>query len=393
MTGDPRSTDQRHEPRASAVAATAPGVLTIDLGRIAGNWLALSQRVAPAVCAAVVKADAYGLGAEAVIPALVKAGCRTFFVATLDEARQARVLAPSAVVYTLDGLMPGTAEAYADIGVRPILGTAQEVSEWHALARARGKRLRAGIQLNTGLNRLGLSPAEINDITAVPDKLGAMDLTLVMSHLACADDPAHPMNERQRRAFETLRAQLPQAPASLAASDGLMLGRAYHFDLVRPGYALYGGQAFRGGTTPVKPVLKLEVRVLRVDDVAGGETVGYSASWVALPTATGGRRRIATLAVGYADGLFRHLSAPNEHVGGQVVLHGHLCPIVGRVSMDLTTVDVTDVPGAAVTRGDMAEIVGPRISIEDMGAAAGSIGYEVLTRLGRRYHRRYVGGA
>ncbi len=375
-----------------AVPNAATGMIRVDLGAIRRNWQSLARLVAPTACAAVVKADAYGLGAEAIIPALFMAGCRTFFVATLDEGRQARLLAPGAVIYVLDGLMPGAAAAYAEIGVRPILGTAAEVREWRDHADTAGKRLRAGLQLNSGLNRLGLSAAEIDDITALPETLAPIELTLVMSHLACADDPAHAMNERQRLAFDALRARLPKAPASLAASDGLMLGKPYHYDLVRPGYALYGGQAFGGAETPVKPVLTLAARVLRVDEVAPGDSVGYAASWVAPPAAGGRKRRVATLAIGYADGLFRHLSAGTGSRGGVVALRGHLCPIVGRVSMDLTTVDVTEVPGAPVTRGDMAEVLGPHISIEAMGAAAGTIGYEVLTRLGRRFARDYVGG-
>ncbi len=205
-----------------------------------------------------------------------------------------------------------------------------------------------------------------------------------MSHLACADDPADSKNDAQLATFERLRKRLPFAPASLAASDGLMLGPRFHFDLVRPGYALYGGQAFKGGATPVKPAVAVKARVLDVRDVAAGETVGYSASWRANRPS-----RIAVVAAGYADGVPRSLSTPGGHSGGRVGVGGTTAPIVGRVSMDLITVDVTDV-GLGLARGDFVDLIGPNLTIEAMGAAAGTIGYEVLTRLGRRFHRVYV---
>jgi alanine racemase len=205
-----------------------------------------------------------------------------------------------------------------------------------------------------------------------------------MSHLASADDPADPKSEAQRIVFDRLRARLPKAPASLAASDGLMLGPAYHYDLVRPGYALYGGQAFKGGQTPVRPAVSIAARVLQVRDVAPGETVGYSGTWRASRPS-----RIAVIAAGYADGIARAISS-NGHTNGRVSIAGATAPIIGRVSMDLITVDVTDVK-APVLRGDLATFVGPGLTIEAMGAASGTIGYEVLTRLGTRFHRRYVG--
>jgi len=254
------------------------------------------------------------------------------------------------------------------------------------LSARRGVRLPAAVHIDSGLNRLGLSEHDVGALARRPDLLARLDVQLVMSHLACADDPASPMNDKQRAVFDRLRALLPPAPASLAASDGLMLGAAFHYDLVRPGYALYGGQAFRGGATSVNPVVAIAARILQIRSVATGETVGYSATWRATrPT------RLAVVAGGYADGLARALSAASGAHGGEVLVSGARAPIVGRVSMDLITVDITDIAGE-VRRGDLVQLVGPGLTIEDMGHASGTIGYEVLCRLGPRFLRRYVGG-
>lgn len=379
------TSDKSNEPR-NAAPAHATGVLTIDLDRISANWRALAALVRPAECGAVVKADAYGLGAARIIPALVKAGCRTFFVATLEEAKAARALAPTATLYMLDGIVAGSAAAVRDAGVIPVLSTLREVTEWAALSSSRTDRLPAALHVDTGLNRLGLSAADIQALVMHVHGLDRLDVTLVMSHLACADEPEHAKNAQQRAVFEQLAPLLPRTARSLAASDGLMLGAAYHYDLVRPGYALYGGQAFGGGLTPVQPAVGLHVKILQVRDVVPGQTVGYSATWSPHELS-----RIAVIAAGYADGLFRHLSRETGGGGGFVALSGQLAPIVGRVSMDLITVDVTGITPAPQP-GDLVEVLGPSISIEAMGATAGTIGYEVLTSLGRRFHRIYLGG-
>lgn len=364
----------------------ATGVITIDLGVIQDNWRALAVRVKPAECGAVVKADAYGLGAERVVPALAAAGCRSFFVATADEARQARALAPTATIYVLDGLLPGSAEALIEAAAVPVLSDLEAIREWVAVATERDVRLPTALQLDSGLNRLGLSEADVLTLMADADDLVRLDLRLVMSHLACADDPGDGKNADQLATFRRLAARMLPVPLSLAASDGLMLGPDYHFDLVRPGYALYGGQAFQGGPTPVQPVVRVQARVLQVRDVGDGETVGYAATFQAK-----GARRIATISAGYADGLFRSLSAGDGETRGQVAINGHLAPIAGRVSMDLITVDVTDVP-EPVQRGDLVCLVGDNLPIEAVGLAAGTIGYEVLTSLGRRFRRVYLDG-
>ena len=381
---EPQSADEF----TGAAPASATGVVVVHLDRIAANWRALRDLVAPAECAAVVKADAYGLGAARVIPALAAAGCRTFFVATLAEANAARAFAPKANVLVLDGLVAGSAAEMRASGAVPVISSLPQAQEWAALNVAEGKRPCA-LHVDTGLNRLGLDAREIHTLAGDMHLLGKLDVRLVMSHLASADDPASPKSAAQRGVLEQLLPVLPSVPVSLAASDGLMLGKDYHYDLVRPGYALYGGQAFGGGRTPVQPVVELHIKVLQVRDVAPGQTVGYSATWSPARAS-----RIAVIAAGYADGLFRHLSRASEAnpPPAQVAIRGQLAPIVGRVSMDLVTVDVTDIEGG-VAPGDFVEVIGPHIPIEAIGAAAGTIGYEVLTSLGRRFHRVYTGEA
>ena len=365
--------------------ASATGTITIDLGQIGANWKALAAKVAPAACGAVVKANAYGLGAERVMPALMRAGCTTFFIATPDEAEAARKFAPTAEIYALDGLVGNSAAVFARLGVKPVLSTLDDVVAWSALCRARGEKLSAALHIDTGLNRLGLPARDVRHLAADPSMMAGIKLDLVMSHLASADNPRDPKNRDQLLAFETLSALFPGVPRSLAASDGLMLGPAYHFDLVRPGYALYGGQASQMAPAPVKSAVTVTARILSVADVAPGETVGYSATWRAKRPS-----RIATIAAGYADGIPRTASAPDGRPGGHVMITGHLAPLVGRVSMDLITVDVTDLPEGAAMPGEFAKLVCDELSIEDAGFSAGTIGYEILTRLGPRFPRLYL---
>jgi len=367
--------------------ADATGVVIVDLDALVANWRALAALVAPAECGAVVKADAYGLGAAEVIPTLARAGCKTFFVATPEEGRTARLLAPGARIFVLDGLFPGASQLLLAADLTPVLSSPEEIEEWGREARRIGRPVPTALQVDTGLNRLGLSAAEVQALVRDKGRLSTLDLRLIMSHLASADEPSHPMNGRQRVAFNKRRALLPAAPASLAASDGLMLGASYHYDLVRPGYALYGGQAFRGGPTPVTPVVTVRARVLQVRTLKTGDSVGYSATWEATrPT------RLAVIAAGYADGFARALSAASGKRGNSyVIVAGERAPLAGRVSMDLITVDVTDV-AAEVKRGDLVTLIGPGLAIEAMGKSAGTIGYEVLTRLSRRFLRRHIGG-
>lgn len=365
-------------------SAGAPGCIAIDLGALRRNWQSLASEVKPAECAAVVKADAYGLGATAVVPALNRAGCNTYFVATLDEARQVRALAPKATLYVLDGLMPATAPQFAEAGATPILSSLDQIEEWAAFAKSGKKTQNAALQIDTGLNRLGLSTDDVAAFAGRKTEFEPLDVTLIMSHLASADDPGTAKNEAQRQTFLKALEALPRARASLAASDGLMLGKNYHFDLVRPGYALYGGQAFQGRPTPVEPVVTVMSKVLQVRNLKPGDSVGYSETFKAQRPMT-----IAIVAAGYADGIPRHASATTNEQRGCVAIDGTIASMIGRVSMDLIAIDVTHLAKDSVSRGTPVELIGPAISLEQAGQAADTIGYELLTNLSRRFERLY----
>ncbi len=370
----------------SSAPADSSGALVIRLGSIAHNWRNLSEYVKPATCAAVVKADCYGLGAERVIPALRDAGCNVFFVATYKEAQQARQLAPKSTVFILDGLMPNGAELIDTDIAWPVISDLDEIRQWAKRGQMQNKRLPCALQIDSGLNRLGLSGRDVQQVAKEGHLLSQLDVRLVMSHLACADETRHAKNIQQLEVLDTLLPLLPTVAVSLAASDGLMLGKAYHHNLVRPGYALYGGQASQDHIAPVEPVVAAYARVLQVRDVAPGQTVGYSATFVAQRPS-----KIATIAAGYADGFFRRASAGTNETHGHVAFSGHSAPIAGRVSMDLITADVTDLEeDNPVKRGDWAELIGPTITLEEFGTSAGTIGYEALTRLSHRFHRIYL---
>lgn len=375
------------ESGAEEVPGHARAVLRIDLGALRSNWAGLNKQSGRAECAGVVKADAYGLGLEEICKALTEEGCRTFFVATLDEGRRVRHVQPGAVIYVLDGLLPGAEDHYGGFDLRPALSSLEEVEAWAAYCARVGRRMPAAVHIDTGINRLGMPAAEVERAARNPTLIGRFDLALVMSHLACADDPASPRNEAQRHRFEALRALLPPAAASLANSGGIALGAAYHYDLVRPGIALYGGRAHEGGPNTMRQVVRLKARILQVREIGAGEAVGYGAIWKAQQPS-----RIATIACGYADGFLRALSGPTGHPGPVGFIGAHPVPVVGRVSMDLITVDVTGVPLELVRRGAWVEVIGERVTVDDLTDRAGTIGYELLTRLGRRLHRVYAEG-
>jgi alanine racemase len=365
----------------------AGAVLTIRLDAIQENWRRLAARVAPAECGAAVKGDAYGLGVKPIATALWAAGCRSFFVARPLEGAELRAFLPrEAIIYVLDGLFPGQAEFYAKEELRPALISHDEAREWAAFGRVYGRKLPCALHIDTGINRLGFSIAEFERLLANNMTMDGLNVALVMSHLACADEPGHPLNERQWQLFGQVRARLPGVPASFANSSGIFLGREFIAELVRPGIALYGGNPQASVANPMLPVAFLEGAVLQVRKVDTGETVGYGATWTASrPT------RVAVLGAGYKDGVPRALSS-REHTGpAQVFLGGQRCPIIGRVSMDMMAVDVTDLPEGAVTRGTRAEILGGNIGIDEAASWANTISYELLTRLGNRYTRLYSG--
>ncbi len=369
----------------NAIPPDARAVLTVNLEALRANWGALNQASGTAECAAVIKADAYGLGLSEITTALVEEGCKTVFVATLGEARAVRQAHPGLTIYVLDGLLPGAAAHYAGFDLRPCLSSLDEVREWSAWCDATGRRLRAALHLDTGMNRLGLGTVELSQLAnAERDLLTHFELALVMSHLACADTPSHPMNKLQLDRFQAMRRELPPAPASLANSGGIFLGSDYHFDLVRPGISLYGGRAIEGAPNPMQWVVRLQARILQVRDVPQGSAIGYGATFAATRES-----KVATLACGYADGFLRALSSSSARPGPVGFIGDHAVPVVGRVSMDLLTVDVTGVPPRLAARGGWVEVLGARTTIDDLTDRAGTIGYELLTRLGRRVHRIY----
>lgn len=372
-----------NQPSTPGSADLAGGRLAIDLGALVANWRAVAAKAGGAETSAVLKADAYGIGLEQAGAALSDAGCRTFFVALPDEGLRLRRLLRDATIYILDGLLPGSAATYAASDLRPVLGSIPEIAEW-AAAKPAGAATGSAIHVDTGMNRLGLSIAEARCIADDRERLAAVAPSLVMSHLACADTPEHPLNRRQLSDFRAVAAFFPNTPASLANSAGVFLGPDYHFDLVRPGIALYGA-AFMHDKPPLSTVVTLEARVLRVRDVKAGDTAGYGATQTLRQPS-----RVAILGVGYADGYHRSASSSDAHPGARVCVRGQYAPIVGRVSMDLIAVDITGIPG--VGRGDLVELFGPNVPIDEVAAHAGTIGYELLTGLGRRYERRYVGG-
>ena len=368
----------------TSLAARAGGVLSINLKALQQNYLLIQRQVSPAECAASVKADAYGLGMDQVAAALQAAGCRTFFVALPEEGKRLRGILKDARIYILDGLFAGEAGFYAAHGLRPVLSQPEEIEEWAHWCKREARRLPAGLHVETGINRLGLDVDQVRAVAAKESLLAPVEPSLIMSHLAKADEPDDPFNELQRQCFEALRGLMPAMPASLANSGGAFLPRKFHLDLVRPGIGLYGGNPFLSRANPFKPVVRLEGKVLQVKRVAAGETVGYGGSWRANRSSL-----IAVVAAGYADGYFRACSFPGSADQARVMVCGSYAPVVGRVSMDMITVDVTDVSGQAIVRGTLVELFGETITVDDLARWSGSIAYEILTRLGSRYPRLY----
>ncbi|MEE4239603.1 MAG: alanine racemase [Anderseniella sp.] len=365
----------------SIPAELAGATLTIDLAALADNWRTVRGEVAPAECGATIKADGYGCGAAEVARKLWDAGCRTFFVALPMEGKLVREALPGAVVYVLDGLFAGQAKFYMAHNLRPALASPEEIAEW---AAASGGRYKAAVHVDTGINRLGLTLAQAEALAADEGLMEQAGLCLLMSHLQSGDNAGDAMNATQLERFATLRALFPALPASLANSPGSFLGAAFAHDLARPGVALYGGNPFAGKPNPFMPVVRLTAPVLQVREVAAGEGVGYGATWRARRPS-----RIAIVGAGYADGVSRHLSWPAHEGPAEVLIAGQRCPIVGRVSMDMITVDVTDIAQGDVSRGTEAVLLGDGISVDDWARWAGTIPYEVLTSLGRRYAKVY----
>lgn len=366
----------------STGSPNSPTVLTIDLNAIAENWRFLRDRTAHKNCAAVVKADGYGLGLDPVAQTLAAAGCDTFFVAHLDEGIALRATLPDVRITVMNGLMPGQQETYVEHGLWPSLNDLGQIGAWKTFCSKKETALPAVLHCDTGMSRTGLDRTEARVLSAEPDRLQGIDLRFLMSHMACADTPSHPLNREQQRIFAALTQALPPQKdgAMLAASSAIFLGADWHFDWVRPGVCLFGVRPNEEAPNPMKPVVSLDAKILQVRQIDAPESVGYGAGHrVEGPT------RIATLAIGYADGFLRSLSNTAKAWVGEVEV-----PLVGRVSMDLITIDISALPH--IGPGDTVSLIGPQQDVDALADQAGTIGYEILTSLGARYSRHYVGG-
>ena len=374
---------------ADPAAARAGGILQVDLDAASWNYRRLCAQLSPGTeCAAVVKANGYGLGVDRLAPTFAHAGARSFFVATIDEGLELRrVLSdaghPEAAIYVLNGPLPGTERELMAARVVPVLNSLGDLELWRAAGRAAGVRPPAALHIDTGMSRLGLPDDEVDRLAEDPAALAELDLRCYMTHLSSAPEPEHPENAAQLARFDAALARLPAAPVSFANSSGIFLGQAYHRDLARPGVALYGVNPTPERANPMQRVVTLKARVLQVRQIDAPRGVGYGATFRAQ-----GPTRIATIAAGYADGLLRHLSN-----SGQVAVGGRCVPVVGRVSMDSMTVDVTALGDGAPVAGSFVDVIGDGHDQDALAAEAGTIGYEVLTSLGARYHRVYTGGS
>ncbi|MCF6197777.1 MAG: alanine racemase [Hyphomicrobiaceae bacterium] len=389
-------------------------VLTVDLCAIGENYARLRALAKGAHCAAVVKADAYGTGVERVAPYLHEQGCKTFFVATQDEGILLRSLLPDTKIYILNGLSPGCAANYHKYKLCPVLGSIEMLVEWSLFCQTTKRPPSAALHIDSGMNRLGIGPDQLQALIELPE-LQSIKFDLIMSHLACADEPGHPRNKKQLQIFNNALKKLPtaskslsqSASKSLANSAGIFLGPDYHFDILRPGIALYGGCPVARSDNPIsdnpmKPVVTLMSTIVQIRTVQKGDAVGYGASFTVKR-----ETRVATIPVGYADGYPRSLGASNmgasnmdsgnrrsgsDHEGAYVYIGTTRAPLLGRVSMDLITVDITDIPERKAFVGAPVELLGSHIAIDDLAQIADTIGYEILTSLGARYKRRYKEG-
>lgn len=370
----------------------APSRLTIDLGALTDNWRMLSKASGKARAGAAVKGDGYGLGIEAVVPALYDAGCRDMFVATPDEGMLARQFAPDARIFVLAGVWPGVESQFFSHDLVPVLVSEEQIACW-TNAVAFDEERPCAVMVDTGMNRLGLSVEEALALADDPTRPASFSPVLLLSHLACASDPSHPQNRKQLQSFQTVAKAYEGVDSSLANSPGIHLGPEYHFDLTRPGIAIYGGEAVDGVKNPYQPVVTAETRILQIRSAKAGEPVSYGAAHVLTRDS-----RLAIVSTGYADGYHRALSGTGVPLrqtvqqGGYGFIAGHRVPVAGRITMDLTIFDVTDVPEADIRPGDYIELFGPNIALDDAARAAGTIGYELLTSLGNRYQRSYIGG-
>ena len=355
-------------------------ILTVDLSAIADNYRLLQSMASTAECGAVVKANAYGLGVDKVAPALAAAGCRSFFVATLDEGIALRKILPTHDIYVFGGIAPKQDREFVQYLLIPVLNELDQIMQWNNAAIRRKRKLAAVIHIDTGMCRLGLSKPSALYLAEHRHMISDLDIRYIMSHLSCAEEPDHFQNSRQYTNFREIISYESQIKLSLANSAGIFLGDKFHFDLVRPGCALYGINPAPYMANPMKHVVTLTSPILQIRDIDTPQSVGYGATYEA---AAGSR--IATIGTGYADGYMRSLS--NK---GIAIVGGETVPIIGRVSMDLMTIDITTIPRENIQLGMHVELISERCPVDRVADMAGTSGYEILTRLGSRFKREYI---
>ena len=357
-------------------------LITIDLDALEANYRFCREQMQPASCAAVVKADAYGLGLREIAPVLRHAGCRQFFAATHAEGVTLRGLLPDVEIYVFEGVTELSQAAFCDHDLVPVLISSVHSAFWANKARSLGHPLPAIIHIDTGMNRLGFGEHELQELLERPEDLDWLDTRYIMTHFACADEPGASTTNEQLDRFNRLRHLLPPAPTSVGNSAGGLLSGEFAGDMARIGIALFGGNPYQDDKPPLKPVLRVQSRILQLREVSEGTTIGYGATYRA-----NSKMRIATVGTGYADGYPWSLG---NH--GMASIGGHRVPVVGRVSMDLITLDVTGIPDELVQPGRMVDLIGPDVSLEEVAERAGTINYEILTRLGQRARRKFLGG-
>ena len=355
-------------------------VVTIDLEAIAANWLSLKTLCAPAECGAVVKADSYGLGCLRISSLLSALGCRWFFVAQLEEAIELKQALPSIHVICLGGIPEAEESRFYTYRIIPALNHWQEIQRWARCGRDHQIALPAFIHLDSGMSRLGLEATEVHRLKQTPESLDGLAVWTWMSHFANADDPDSSMTDEQYQRFRDFCTGLPEAWQSLSNSSGIFRSREYHLDLVRPGCALYGINPTPEKPNPIEQVVSLYAPIHQIRTVTPPATVGYNALYQATHP-----MRIAVVGVGYADGYLRCLSNT-----GRVFIEGYPAPILGRISMDLITVDITEIPDSVITLSSWAEIIGPHRVLDELALDAGTIGHELITSLSSRYDRHYL---
>ena len=364
--------------------------LTIDLDALAANWKSLDQRSGAAECGAAVKGNGYGIGLEQAVGALTAAGCRTFFVALPDEGIRARQVSDGARIFVLNGLMKGAGDELLRHNLLPVLGSVEETVEWRELAGRHGRPLPAALHVDTGMNRLGMSESEARSLVSDSDNFKGVNLQLIVSHLACGSTPDHSLNVCQQSVFRNIRDIFPAIHGSLANSAGIFLGSGYHHDLVRPGISLYGGAALDDHlrSNPMRPVVKVEARILQIRTVPTGEGIGYGSAECAKRDS-----KVAIVGAGYADGYHRRAGSSDTERGAFGYFRQQKVPVIGRVSMDLTAFDITDCLETRPERGDWITMLGGDAALGAVAACAQTIDYELLTGLGSRYSRHYISAA